>query len=118
MIRDRLEWGARITPNEIAVLRQRHEEFKSRMDELFAQHEVLMLPAAPVAKLAAGADHSNTRARLLRYTVPISLAGAPAITLPCTTGGVQLAAARNQDESLLQLVALLGAQKRASALNA
>jgi Asp-tRNA(Asn)/Glu-tRNA(Gln) amidotransferase A subunit family amidase len=118
VIRDRLEWGARITPNEIAVLRQRHEDFKSRMDELFADHELLMLPATPVANLFAGADHSNTRARLLRYTIPISLAGAPAVTIPCTTGGVQLAAARNQDESLLQLVALLGAQKRASKLNA
>jgi Asp-tRNA(Asn)/Glu-tRNA(Gln) amidotransferase A subunit family amidase len=118
VLRDRLEWGARITPNEIAGLRQRHEEFKSRMDELFAQHEVVMLPATPVANLAAGADHSNTRARLLRYTIPISLAGAPAVTLPCTTGGVQLAAAHNEDESLLQLVALLGARKKASTLNA
>ena len=115
VLRERLEWGSRITPDEVGSLRQRHEEFKSRMDDLFDQHEILMLPAAPVATLATGADHSNTRKRLLRYTVAVSLAGAPAVTIPCPIGGMQLAAARNQDESLLQLVALLGARRKVSA---
>jgi aspartyl-tRNA(Asn)/glutamyl-tRNA(Gln) amidotransferase subunit A len=114
-IRERLEWGDRITPNEIAALRQRHEEFKSPMDDLFDRHELVILPAAPVARLDAGADHSNTRKRLLRYTVPISLAGAPAVTIPCAAGGMQIAAARNQDEALLQLIALLGARRKTSA---
>ncbi|HEY3703737.1 MAG TPA: amidase [Terracidiphilus sp.] len=118
-IRERLEWGARITPDEIGKLRQRHQAFRARMDELFGEHSLVMLPAAPVAKLAAGADHSATRARLLRYTAPISLAGAPAVTIPCSGpgfgGGMQIAAARGQDEALLQLVALLGARRKASA---
>jgi aspartyl-tRNA(Asn)/glutamyl-tRNA(Gln) amidotransferase subunit A len=114
-IRERLEWGARITPAEIAALRQRHEEFKERMDSLFDEYELVMLPAAPVAKLKAGADHSKTRGRLLRYTAPISLAGAPAVTIPFPAGGMQIAAAREQDESLLQLVAVLGARRKASA---
>lgn len=114
-IRERLEWGARITPEEIATLRQRHAEFKARMDELFEQHELVLLPAAPVARLDAGADHSNIRKRLLRYTAPVSLAGAPAVTIPCSAGGVQIAAARESDESLLQLVALLAARRKASA---
>ncbi|HEV2326893.1 MAG TPA: amidase [Terracidiphilus sp.] len=111
-IRERLEWGARITPDEIAALRRRHEEFRKRMDELFAMHELLLLPAIPVARLAAGADHSQTRPRLLRYTTPVSLAGAPAVTIPCAQGGLQLAAARNEDESLLNLAAQLGATWR------
>ncbi|HWG20098.1 MAG TPA: amidase [Terracidiphilus sp.] len=113
-IRERLEWGARITPDEIAMLRQRHEQFKVRIDDLFEEHQLVMPPAAPVAQLAAGADHSNTRKRLLRYTAAISLAGAPAVTIPCSVGGMQLAAARHQDEALLQLVALLGARRKAS----
>src|SRR5581483_3020100 len=92
----------------------RHEQFKARMDELFEQHELLMLPAARVARLEAGADHSNTRKRLLRYTAPISLAGAPAVTIPCAAGGMQMAAAREEDEALLQLVALLAARRKAS----
>lgn len=111
-IRDRLARGERVTPDELSTLRARHQKFKARMDDLFNQHELLMLPAAPVATLEAGADHSNTRKRLLRYTAPISLAGAPAATLPCPAGGMQIAAAREADEALLQLVALLAARRK------
>lgn len=113
-IRERLEWGSRITPNEIASLRARHAEFNARMDDLFARHQMILLPAAPVARLEAGADHSNTRRRLLRYTTPFSLAGVPAVTIPCAQGGMQLAAAREEDEALLQLVAVLAALHKAS----
>ena len=114
-IRERLEWGTRITPSEIASLRGRHVEFRARMDELFATHELILLPAAPVARLAAGADHSNTRKRLLRYTTPFSLAGVPAVTIPSEAGGVQLAAAHEADEALLQVAALIGARRKVSA---
>jgi aspartyl-tRNA(Asn)/glutamyl-tRNA(Gln) amidotransferase subunit A len=107
-IRERLEWGARITPNEITALRQRHEAFRARMDELFATHELVLLPAAPVTRLAAGADHSKTRSRLLRYTVPFSLGCNPAVVIPCSAGGMQLVAARNRDEDLVRLAAQLG----------
>jgi Asp-tRNA(Asn)/Glu-tRNA(Gln) amidotransferase A subunit family amidase len=110
-IRERLEWGARITLEEIAALRQRHEAFRQRMDDLLAEHDLLLLPAAPVSRLPAGADHSQTRARLLRYTTPFSLAGVPVVTIPCTHGGMQLAAARGNDEALLQLAARLGATR-------
>jgi len=105
--RERLEWGARIDEDELAALRARHEAFRARVDELLAEHELLLLPASPVAKLAAGADHSQTRARLLRYTGPFSLAGVPAVTIPCPVGGVQLAAARESDEALLEFAAKL-----------
>ncbi len=114
-IRERLEWGSRITPGEIASLRGRHVEFRARMDELFGTHQLILLPAAPVARLAAGADHSNTRKRLLRYTTPFSLAGVPAVTIPARPGGMQLAAAREADEALLQVAALIGARRKASA---
>jgi Asp-tRNA(Asn)/Glu-tRNA(Gln) amidotransferase A subunit family amidase len=113
-IRERLERGASITADEIAALRRRHDEFRKRMDELFATRDLLLLPAIPVARLAARADHSRTRPRLLRYTMPVSLAGAPAVTIPCAQGGMQLAAARDADESLLQLAARLGARRNAA----
>jgi Asp-tRNA(Asn)/Glu-tRNA(Gln) amidotransferase A subunit family amidase len=113
-IRERLVWGAGITAAEIATLRGRHAEFRARMDELFAAHDLIMLPAAPVARLAAGADHSQTRSRLLRYTAPFSLAGVPAVTIPCRPGGMQIAAAREGDEALLQVAAQLGVRKKAS----
>jgi aspartyl-tRNA(Asn)/glutamyl-tRNA(Gln) amidotransferase subunit A len=113
-IRERLEWGARISADEIATLRQRHAAFRQRMDELFAKYDLLVLPAAPVTSLIAGADHSQTRVRLLRYTTPFSLAGVPVVTIPCAFGGMQLAAARGNDEALAQLAATLGAQRNAA----
>ena len=82
------------------------------MDDLFAAHELILLPSIPVARLAVGADHSQTRARLLRYTAPFSLAGVPTVAIPCAHGGMQLAAARNNDESLLQLAAEIGAHTK------
>jgi aspartyl-tRNA(Asn)/glutamyl-tRNA(Gln) amidotransferase subunit A len=114
-IRERLEWGARITPSEIATLRQRHADFRASVDDLLAAHQLLLLPCSPVARLDAGADHSQTRTRLLRYTTPFSLAGVPVVAIPCTAGGMQLAAARSCDESLLQLAAQLGAHRNAAA---
>ena len=115
-IRERLEWGARITPSEIASLRQRHTEFRTRMDDLFAANELLLLPCAPVARLTPGNNQSqiDTRMRLLRYTTPFSLAGVPVVAIPCSSGGMQLAAARNHDESLLQLAATIGASRNAA----
>jgi aspartyl-tRNA(Asn)/glutamyl-tRNA(Gln) amidotransferase subunit A len=112
-IRERLEWGARITPDEIAAVRQRHAEFRDRMDALLATHDLLLLPASPVSRLPAGADHSKTRSRLLRYTTPFSLAGVPVVTIPCAHSGMQLAAARGNDEALLRLAARLGASRNA-----
>jgi len=112
-IRERLEWGARITSDEISALRQRHAIFRTRIDELLATHHLILLPAIPVGRLAAGADHSQTRGRLLRYTTPFSLAGVPVVTIPCPIGGMQLAAARGNDESLVHLAAQLGASRKA-----
>jgi Asp-tRNA(Asn)/Glu-tRNA(Gln) amidotransferase A subunit family amidase len=111
-IRERLAWGARISLDEIAGLRARRAEFRARMNDLFAAHELLLMPCAPVARLAVGADHSGTRARLLRYTTPVSLAGAPAVAIPCAAGGMQLAAALGNDEALLGLAARLGVQRK------
>jgi aspartyl-tRNA(Asn)/glutamyl-tRNA(Gln) amidotransferase subunit A len=111
-IRDRLKWGASLTPAEVTTLRQRHADYRARMDELFAAHQLILLPGTPVARLAVRADHSQTRSRLLRYTSPFSLAGAPAVAIPCAHGGMQLAAARDLDEPLLALAARIGARRK------
>jgi aspartyl-tRNA(Asn)/glutamyl-tRNA(Gln) amidotransferase subunit A len=111
-IRERLEWGARITDSELSILRERHAEFRSRVDELFHEHELIALPASPVARLDVGADHSNARSRILRYTTPFSLAGVPVVTITCRIGGVQLAAGRECDESLLEMAAKIGSRRR------
>jgi Asp-tRNA(Asn)/Glu-tRNA(Gln) amidotransferase A subunit family amidase len=111
-IRERLEWGAGISDAEIATFRARHAEFRSRLDALLHQHELLLLPASPVSRLTIGADNRDARVRILRYTTPFSLGGVPVVTIPGTTGGMQLAAAREDDESLLGLAAAIGAHRR------
>ena len=112
-IRERLEWGASITGSELALLRQRHAEFRSRLDELLNEHQLILLPASPVTRLEVGADNSQARSRILRYTAPFSLGGNPVVTIPGRAGGMQLAAAREDDESLLELAARLGACRAA-----
>jgi aspartyl-tRNA(Asn)/glutamyl-tRNA(Gln) amidotransferase subunit A len=65
-IRERLEGGARITDTEVAVLRGRHDEFRARMDAMIAEHELILLPSTPMAKLTVRTDHTKTRQRFLR----------------------------------------------------
>jgi aspartyl-tRNA(Asn)/glutamyl-tRNA(Gln) amidotransferase subunit A len=114
-IRQRLEWGASIGAAEIEKLRERHRWFRAQMDDLLSEHDLIMLPAAPIARLDAGADHSRARARILRYTAPFSLAGVPVVTVPCAAGGMQVAAGSGLDESLLALAARIGARRREEA---
>jgi len=114
-IRERLEWGASITDSELTLLRERHGEFRARVDGLLHEHELILLPASPVARLNIGADNSEARGRILRYTVPFSLCGNPVVTIPCRVGGMQLAAAREHDESLLELAGRLGAHRKSNA---
>jgi Asp-tRNA(Asn)/Glu-tRNA(Gln) amidotransferase A subunit family amidase len=94
-IRDRLAWGASLSAATIEDLRKRHVVFRGLMDQLLAQHDFLMLPCAPMSTLRVGADHSETRLKILRYTTPVSLAGMPAVTLAVGCGaGQRRAAAR------------------------
>jgi aspartyl-tRNA(Asn)/glutamyl-tRNA(Gln) amidotransferase subunit A len=107
-IRDRLAWGASLSAATIEDLRKRHVVFRGLMDQLLAQHDFLMLPCAPMSTLRVGADHAETRLKILRYTTPVSLAGMPAVTLAAKGGGVQLVAARGSDARLLAFAASLG----------
>uniref|UniRef100_E6QJ03 Putative Enantiomer-selective amidase n=1 Tax=mine drainage metagenome TaxID=410659 RepID=E6QJ03_9ZZZZ len=107
-IQQRLEWGAGIGDDEIHSLRERHEQFRERMASLLAEHQLIVLPAAPVARLNVGEDHSRTRGRLLRYTTPASLGGMPAITVPFAAGGIQIIAAREDDQRLLHVAEAIG----------
>ena len=85
-IRERLEWGARITASEIVDTAPASCAVPRAHGRIACGHELLLLPASPVARLAAGADHSQTRGRLLRYTTPFSLAGVPVVTVPSRSG--------------------------------
>jgi Asp-tRNA(Asn)/Glu-tRNA(Gln) amidotransferase A subunit family amidase len=113
-IRDRLRWGASLTPDALAELGRRRAGLCDSVDLLLQRYDLLMLPAAPVCQLAAGADHSSARAAILRYTTPFSLAGLPALTLPGELmggpagTGVQIAAAGGRDQTLLAFAESIG----------
>jgi len=105
-IRERLAWGASIPAAEVAHLGQPLAAFRDRMDALLDKLDFLLVPCSPLCQLLAGADHSQTRRIILRYTTPISVMGAPVITLPSEDGaGMQLVAARGADARLLAYAA-------------
>ncbi|HTX14648.1 MAG TPA: amidase [Candidatus Baltobacteraceae bacterium] len=109
-IAERLAWGAAITAEELEHLRARHAAFRARMDATLREHDYLIVPCAPVSRLAVGVDHSAARGRLLRYTAPASLGGMPVVALPADNrdgAGVQLVAARDADARLVAYAAQL-----------
>lgn len=108
VIASRLQWGAALSSDELDRLRQRHTEFCRHHEALFQQFDFLLAPVSPLSQLLAGADHTNTRAQILRLTTPASLGGNPAVVLPAPGCGLQLIAARNNDRRLLHFAARMG----------
>jgi Asp-tRNA(Asn)/Glu-tRNA(Gln) amidotransferase A subunit family amidase len=108
-IAERLAWGASISAAEIEQFRARHVEFRERADAQLREFDFFLAPCAALHELAVGADHTESRLAILRYTTPMSLVGAPVVTLPTTTGaGVQLIAPRDSDALLLGYASALG----------
>ena len=110
-IAQRLAWGASISADEIAVFRSRHLRFRERAASQLRQFDLFLAPCAALHELAVGADHTESRRVILRYTTPMSLVGAPVVTLPSTTGaGVQLIAPRNSDARLVAYAKAIAAR--------
>jgi Asp-tRNA(Asn)/Glu-tRNA(Gln) amidotransferase A subunit family amidase len=116
VIAERLAFGASIPAQELSGLRSRLEQFRSQMSALFDRFDFLIAPSAPISKLYAGHDHTESRKAVLRYTTPASLSGLPAVTLPgeqigAPLGtGVQLLAAPMNDRMLLAFASTLSRQ--------
>jgi len=107
-ISERLTWGRSLAGDEIQKQRARHAAFRARVDALFEKYDFLLLPCSPLGQLRAGEDQTETRSRILRYTVPLSIAGTPVLSLPFAGGaGMQLAAPRGADRRLLAYAAQL-----------
>ena len=109
-IAERLAWGAALPAAEVEQFRVRRAAFRERADAVLREFDFVMLPCSPVARLVAEADHTNARKAILSYTTPMSLTGAPVVTLPAPGGaGIQLAASRGSDARLLAFAARFGA---------
>jgi Asp-tRNA(Asn)/Glu-tRNA(Gln) amidotransferase A subunit family amidase len=107
-IAERLAWGASIPADELSHLRSRHEGFRANFDRLFESYDSLIVPCTPVSSLAIGANQSETRRRILRYTSPASLAGTPVVAIPLDGAGVQLIGRHGNDAALVAFAAYLG----------
>jgi aspartyl-tRNA(Asn)/glutamyl-tRNA(Gln) amidotransferase subunit A len=109
-VRRRLGSGVGLTGADYAELRQDARIWARRVAELLARVDVVLHPTtAIVAPFAEGADTIETTRQLTRFTYGWSLAGVPALSLPCGFSsdgmpiGMQLVAAAWRDRLLLDV---------------
>ena len=114
-IRDRLKWGASLTASEIAALRQRHTEFPCSHGRAFTGSQLLLLPCAPVARLAAGADHSQTRAACCATRRPSAWPAYPPSPFPARTAACSWPQPATPTSRCCKLAAQIGAHRSAAA---
>ena len=116
-VRERIEWTATINAGDVARAQAVREAARRRMDELLANHAVLVLPTVPdIAPLcntpAAALD--DFRARAMSLLCIAGLAGLPQVSLPLAKSqgcplGVSLIAGRGEDALLLALARRIAA---------
>jgi Asp-tRNA(Asn)/Glu-tRNA(Gln) amidotransferase A subunit family amidase len=114
ILTERLTAGAIIPAVELGDTRERLTNFRAKMSALFETHDLLIAPCAPIHRLRACEDHTESRKAILRYTTPASLAGLPAITIPGKPHGTgtQLLAAPNNDALLVAFASHLSSSIR------
>ncbi len=110
-VRERVQWSATVTANDVAPARDRREDIARRMHDLLKDDAVLVLPTlpgiAPLRNMPA-ADSDEFRARAMSLLCVAGLARLPQINLPlaklggCPLG-LSLIAARGNDTLLLAL---------------
>ncbi len=114
-VRGRLEWGGSLGDIELRQAAAEQVRIVSLLDGLLEGGRVLMLPAAPMTRLAAGVDHSRTRREILKLTTPASLGVYPVLTIPDellggrVRVGIQFIAARGDEWRLVELATRLAA---------
>lgn len=108
-VRRRLDLGYQVTGVEVAGAVREMHEWRARMLAVFERLDVILTPTTnSVAPLIADSEMIATTARLTRFTYAWSLAGMPAVSVPCGSSaeglpiGMQLAAAPWQDRVALR----------------
>jgi aspartyl-tRNA(Asn)/glutamyl-tRNA(Gln) amidotransferase subunit A len=105
----RLRLGEQVSGVDLARALQTGRDWREELDTAFARVDVVLSPTATAtAPLIAGTETTRTTAELTRLTYPWSLAGVPAISLPCGLSdglpiGLQLAAPAWHEQHLLAI---------------
>jgi len=107
VIAERLRGGASLSAKELTTLRTRLSAFRRECEQKLQHFDYLLLPNTPTSELHTNSDHSQTRPKILRYTMPASLLGRPVVTLRSNRGAPQLIGKLGADAELLALSALL-----------
>lgn len=108
-VRRRLDLGYAITGVEVALAIRAMREWRARMLAVFEGLDVILTPTTnAVAPLIVESELIATTAKLTRFTYAWSLAGMPAVSVPCGSSadglpiGMQLAAAPWHDRVALR----------------
>ncbi len=107
-VRRRLELGREISGVDVARALASMRAWRAAMLDRFDHLDLILTPTtSETAPTIAGSEMIETTARLTRFTYPWSLAGLPALSVPCGLDragmpiGMQLVAAPWRDDALL-----------------
>lgn len=110
-VRRRLAFGYDVGGPEYACCVERARRWRRTLEELYESVDVILSPMNGVVAPPADAEMIETTAKLTRFTYGWSLAGLPAISVPCGLSadglpiGLQLAAAPWQEAKLMSVAA-------------
>jgi aspartyl-tRNA(Asn)/glutamyl-tRNA(Gln) amidotransferase subunit A len=108
-VRRRLELGKAVTGAEYGECRQRARVWRRTVERVFESVDVILTPATGTIAPPADLEMIESTRRLVRLTYAWSLAGVPALALPCGISdsglpvGLQLAAAPYREATLLRV---------------
>ena len=117
-VRERMQWAATVTVNDVAPAKDKREDIARRMHDLLKDDAVLVLPTLPGVALlrhTPPAESDDFRGRAMSLLCIAGLACLPQLSLPLATLdgfplGLSLVAARNGDTMLLELARRIAAQ--------
>jgi aspartyl-tRNA(Asn)/glutamyl-tRNA(Gln) amidotransferase subunit A len=111
-VRERLLLGSDVNGAQFARMLEQARQFRRRLDTLFDEVDILLTPTTDrVACEREGAAMIEESRRLSRLTLPFSVSGSPALSVPCGFDrnglpiGAQLVGARWCDEVVLRAAA-------------
>jgi aspartyl-tRNA(Asn)/glutamyl-tRNA(Gln) amidotransferase subunit A len=106
-IRRRLQQCESITASEYAEHRHRARQWSRALANTFKTFELILTPSTGTTAPTASGEMIETTRQLARLTYPWSVAGLPALSVPCGFSdeglpiGLQLAAPRFREKSLI-----------------